>query len=56
VKVLLDTHTFLWFINDSSELSDTAADLLESDVDLMSIYCLVLPASGKLRSKLISKN
>lgn len=35
MKILLDTHTFLWFINDSSELSNAAADLLESDVDLL---------------------
>lgn len=35
MKVLLDTHTFLWFINDSPELSSTAANLLESDVDLV---------------------
>ncbi|MGB3496396.1 MAG: type II toxin-antitoxin system VapC family toxin [Elainellaceae cyanobacterium] len=35
MKILLDTHTFLWFINDSPELSSPAADLLESDVDLL---------------------
>jgi PIN domain nuclease of toxin-antitoxin system len=35
MKILLDTHTFLWFINDSPELSNAAADLLESDVDLL---------------------
>jgi PIN domain nuclease of toxin-antitoxin system len=35
MKILLDTHTFLWFINDSSDLSSNAADLLESDVDLL---------------------
>lgn len=35
MKILLDTHTFLWFINDSPELSSSAADLLESDVDLL---------------------
>jgi PIN domain nuclease of toxin-antitoxin system len=35
MKLLLDTHTFLWFINDSPELSSSAADLLESDVDLL---------------------
>ncbi|NBO31260.1 MAG: type II toxin-antitoxin system VapC family toxin [Cyanobacteria bacterium WB6_1B_304] len=35
MKILLDTHTFLWFINDSPELSGSAADLLESDVDLL---------------------
>jgi PIN domain nuclease of toxin-antitoxin system len=35
MKILLDTHTFLWFINDSPELSNNAANLLESDVDLV---------------------
>jgi PIN domain nuclease of toxin-antitoxin system len=39
--MLLDTHTFLWFINDSPELSDNAAELLESDVNpLLSIASL----------------
>ncbi len=31
---LLDTHTFLWFINDSLQLSVDAKNLLEADVDL----------------------
>jgi len=35
MKVLLDTHTFLWFVNDSPELSNNAAELLESDIDLL---------------------
>jgi PIN domain nuclease of toxin-antitoxin system len=35
MKMLLDTPTFLCFINDSPELSNTAAELLESDVDLL---------------------
>jgi PIN domain nuclease of toxin-antitoxin system len=35
MTILLDTHTFLWFINDSSELSRNATELLESDVDLL---------------------
>ena len=34
MKLLLDTHTFLWFINDSSRLSARAKALLESDADL----------------------
>jgi PIN domain nuclease of toxin-antitoxin system len=29
VKVLLDTHTFLWFIDDSPQLSTTARTLIE---------------------------
>lgn len=32
---LLDTHTFLWFINDSPQLSVDAKNLLEADVDLL---------------------
>lgn len=35
MKLLLDTHAFLWFIEDSSQLSADAKNLLESDVDLL---------------------
>lgn len=35
MKYLLDTHTFLWFVNDSQQLSPEAKDLIESDVDLL---------------------
>jgi len=34
MRFLIDTHTFLWFILDSNELSDLALSLLESDADL----------------------
>jgi PIN domain nuclease of toxin-antitoxin system len=34
MQLLLDTHTFLWFVNDSPRLSVTAKGLIESDVDL----------------------
>jgi PIN domain nuclease of toxin-antitoxin system len=34
MRLLIDTHTFLWFINDSSQLSTIAKTLLESDADL----------------------
>jgi len=34
MTLLLDTHTFLWFVNDSPELSQTASNLLESEKDL----------------------
>jgi len=34
MKIILDTHTFLWFINDSPELNNSAAELIESDIDL----------------------
>jgi PIN domain nuclease of toxin-antitoxin system len=35
MKLLLDTHAFLWFIDDSPRLSAQAKALLESDVELM---------------------
>lgn len=34
-RVLLDTNAFLYFINNDPALSKTAADLLESDADLL---------------------
>lgn len=34
MRFLLDIHTFLWFINDSPELSLDAKHQLESDADL----------------------
>ncbi len=35
MKYLLDTHTFLWFVNDSDEIPEELFNLLESDVDLL---------------------
>jgi PIN domain nuclease of toxin-antitoxin system len=35
MKLLIDTHTFLWFIHDDPNLSHHAAWLLESDADLL---------------------
>ena len=35
MKLLLDTHTFLWFIDDNPQLSTDAKSVLESDVDLL---------------------
>ena len=35
MKLLIDTHTFLWFIDDNPRLSARAKDLLESDADLL---------------------
>lgn len=35
MKLLLDTHTFLWFIDDNPRLSVRAKSLLESDADLL---------------------
>lgn len=35
MKILIDTHVFLWFINDSRKLISNAAEILESDIDLL---------------------
>ena len=35
MRLLLDTHTFLWFIYDDPRLSPRAKALLESDADLL---------------------
>jgi PIN domain nuclease of toxin-antitoxin system len=35
MRLLLDTHTFLWFIDDNPRLSSNAKSLLESDNDLL---------------------
>ena len=35
MKILIDTHIFLWFINNDPQLSLTAKTLLESDVELL---------------------
>src|SRR6476660_6301989 len=35
MRLLLDTHTFLWFIEDNARLSTEAKNQLESDVDLV---------------------
>jgi PIN domain nuclease of toxin-antitoxin system len=35
MRFLLDTHPFLWFINENPELSNNAGELLESDIELM---------------------
>ena len=35
MRLLLDTHTFLWFINDSPQLSAPAKSLLESEAELL---------------------
>ncbi len=53
MKLLLDTHTFLWFVNDSPRLSASAKTLLESDVDLLlsmaSVWEIAIKSSlGKL--------
>jgi len=35
MRLLLDTHSFLWFIDDNPRLSSNAKSLLESDNDLL---------------------
>jgi PIN domain nuclease of toxin-antitoxin system len=35
MRILIDTHIFLWFINNDPQLSPTTKKLLESDVDLL---------------------
>src|SRR5439155_26787408 len=41
MRLLLNTHTFLWFIDDNPRLSFNAKSLLESDNDLLlSTACL----------------
>ncbi len=35
MKIIIDTHTFLWFINERPELSTTIKTLIESDTDVL---------------------
>ena len=35
MKFLIDTHTFLWFISDTPQMSKTALGLLESEADIL---------------------
>jgi PIN domain nuclease of toxin-antitoxin system len=35
MRILIDTHIFLWFINNDPQLSPTTKKLLESDVELL---------------------
>jgi len=35
MKIIIDTHTFLWFINESPKLSVTIKTLIEADTDLL---------------------
>jgi PIN domain nuclease of toxin-antitoxin system len=53
MKLLIDTHTFLWFVNDDLQLSTTAASLLESDhtvlLSIASLWEIAIKVSiGKL--------
>lgn len=35
MRLLIDTHAFLWFVNDSDNLSNHARSLMESEADLL---------------------
>ncbi|MBW4620244.1 MAG: type II toxin-antitoxin system VapC family toxin [Cyanosarcina radialis HA8281-LM2] len=55
MKLLLDTHTFIWFITDNPQLSSSAKVLIEDDLNekflsLASIWEMAVKCSiGKLR-------
>ena len=42
MRLLLDTHTFLWFVNDNSKLSNRLKDLIEdkNNVSYLSVASL----------------
>ncbi len=53
MNLLIDTHTFLWFVNDDPQLSTGAATLLESDnsvfLSIASLWEIAIKVSiGKL--------
>ncbi|HEX6291521.1 MAG TPA: type II toxin-antitoxin system VapC family toxin [Herpetosiphonaceae bacterium] len=53
MNLLLDTHTFLWFVNDDPQLSTSATALLESDntvlLSIASLWEIAIKVSiGKL--------
>jgi len=43
MKLLLDTHTFLWFVNDDPRLSSNAATLLESENNEIDVLPIQIP-------------
>jgi len=54
MRYLIDTHTFLWFIDDSPQLSVDVKNLLESETDIIlsvaSLWEIAIKVSiGKLR-------
>ena len=49
MKLLLDTHTFLWFIDDSSQLSQKGKTLLEADNELLLSIASLWEIAIKLR-------
>ena len=57
MKLLLDTHTFLWFIDDSPQLSQKGKTLLEADnallLSIASLWEIAIKLSlGKLTVKM----
>ncbi len=38
MKLLLDTHTLLWSIGDSSELSDIATDMISNLENMVNLF------------------
>jgi PIN domain nuclease of toxin-antitoxin system len=57
MKLLLDTHTFLWFIDDSPQLSQKGKTLLEADnallLSMASLWEIAIKLSlGKLTVKM----
>jgi PIN domain nuclease of toxin-antitoxin system len=57
MNIILDTHTFLWFVDDNPRLSNTARALIEADdsqpfLSMASLWELAIKISlGKLRLK-----
>ena len=56
MKILIDTHIFLWFINRSPQLNSSVRELLESDCDVLlsaaSLWEIAIKVSvGKLSLK-----
>jgi len=57
LKILLDTHTFLWFITNDSKLSPVAREIVEDAdndrlISIASIWEIAIKSSlGKLRLK-----
>ena len=49
MKLLLDTHTFLWFIDDSPQLSQKGKTLLEADNELLLSIASLWEIAIKLR-------
>jgi len=57
MKIILDTHAFLWFVDDDPRLSDIARDLIEAEdtqpfLSMASLWEIAIKISlGKLQLK-----